>query len=352
MLNHEKNSKPRFFIGANTSDGFVGYADEILNGLGKVYIIKGGPGTGKSTFMKKAAEYAEEKGLSVERYFCSSDSDSLDAVVIREAGVGIMDGTAPHCADPKYPGAREEILNLGEFWNAARLAERFEEIKELTDRKSEKFATVYKYLGVCATLRTERSCRISDCVDWKKAEAAASRLVKKLGCGERFLPLSRQISSLGMKGSTFFPTYLEEAEECWYVSDTRGVGGFFFEELLTAAQKASLEVWISRDPLLEINALFFPEKKVAVLDRSAEGAAERAGKVINTERFVIRERIAKNRARLRFLTRLEAELYARVGELFEEIRRDHFALEEIYRGTMSFKKIDAFENSFLKKLFP
>ena len=66
----------RFFIGANTARGFVNDADDIFSGLKKLYILKGGPGTGKSTWMKRAAEKAEKAGYPVERYFCSSDSSS------------------------------------------------------------------------------------------------------------------------------------------------------------------------------------------------------------------------------------------------------------------------------------
>ena len=47
-----------YYIGANTSLGFVNCADERLRGLSKLYVIKGGPGTGKSTFMKEIASRA------------------------------------------------------------------------------------------------------------------------------------------------------------------------------------------------------------------------------------------------------------------------------------------------------
>ncbi|MBO5797021.1 MAG: ATPase, partial [Clostridia bacterium] len=48
----------RFFLGANTPGGFVGYMPEsYAAGEGwRVYIIKSGPGTGKSTFMRRVWE--------------------------------------------------------------------------------------------------------------------------------------------------------------------------------------------------------------------------------------------------------------------------------------------------------
>ena len=67
------------FAGANSAAGFVSFYETILfdEEIERIYILKGGPGTGKSRFMKDAALLAVERGFSVERYSCSSDPDSL-----------------------------------------------------------------------------------------------------------------------------------------------------------------------------------------------------------------------------------------------------------------------------------
>lgn len=38
-----------------------------------------------------------------ELYYCSSDPDSLDAVVFRKIKAIIVDGTSPHVFEPDYP---------------------------------------------------------------------------------------------------------------------------------------------------------------------------------------------------------------------------------------------------------
>ena len=45
-----------FFAASNSSTGFVSYFDVIFNpkSYEKIFILKGGPGTGKSHFMKSA----------------------------------------------------------------------------------------------------------------------------------------------------------------------------------------------------------------------------------------------------------------------------------------------------------
>ena len=54
-----------FFASANTSEGFISYFDTIFdaNTLKEIFIIKGGPGTGKSGFMKRIANLAEKRGI-------------------------------------------------------------------------------------------------------------------------------------------------------------------------------------------------------------------------------------------------------------------------------------------------
>src|SRR5690625_200492 len=94
------------FLGGNTPLGFFSYFDHLIRpGDGKrLFVIKGGPGSGKSYFMHRIGERLQAEGLDVEYFHCSSDADSLDAIRIPSLDVAWVDGTAPHVIDPKYPG--------------------------------------------------------------------------------------------------------------------------------------------------------------------------------------------------------------------------------------------------------
>lgn len=69
-----------FFLGANTPQGFVSRFDQLADPAGgwREFVIKGGPGTGKSTLMKRVAAAAEGRCEQIELIHCSSDADSLD----------------------------------------------------------------------------------------------------------------------------------------------------------------------------------------------------------------------------------------------------------------------------------
>ena len=92
------NQAPLFFLGANSPGGFVSRFEQVYekDGSWRAYIIKGGPGTGKSTFMKKLASLAMQMGTEVHLAPCSSDPMSLDAVILPSIRCCFMDGTAPH----------------------------------------------------------------------------------------------------------------------------------------------------------------------------------------------------------------------------------------------------------------
>ena len=109
----------KIFLAANSPSGFVSFFDELYNPYRncRAYIIKGGPGTGKSSFMKYIAVKAADRGYEAVLCPCSSDPDSLDGLIIKDLKTVIIDGTAPHTVEPVYPGACEEIINLGVFWN-------------------------------------------------------------------------------------------------------------------------------------------------------------------------------------------------------------------------------------------
>lgn len=87
----------RFFLGANTPQGFVSRFDQLTDSRDgwRCFVLKGGPGTGKSTLMRKVAASLEQRCQRIEYIHCSSDADSLDGVIAPELKFCIADGTSP-----------------------------------------------------------------------------------------------------------------------------------------------------------------------------------------------------------------------------------------------------------------
>ena len=121
------------FPAATGPDGLISCFDHLMPDaqLRRKIILKGGPGVGKSTFMRRvhAALCGDAEDSTL--YFCSGDPDSLDAVAIPGKGLLILDGTAPHIVDPAIPGARDSLINLGDCLNEDALRPRLAQIRSV-----------------------------------------------------------------------------------------------------------------------------------------------------------------------------------------------------------------------------
>lgn len=135
----------KFFPGANSSEGFYSLYHYILPKPQIKIILKGGPGVGKSTFIKKIARELMAEGWEVEHCCCSSDNSSLDGTVI-DKRAAVIDGTAPHTVDPIHPGAVDDIIHLGEYWDEEFLWKNREEVIHLGNQISQHFTRAYLFL--------------------------------------------------------------------------------------------------------------------------------------------------------------------------------------------------------------
>lgn len=145
-----------FFAGSNTCRGFYGVFDSVfdLSRLNRLFILKGGPGVGKSSLMKRAAQYAEGLGLTVDRCHCSSDPESLDGIIIRSIGVALMDGTSPHSTDPVLPAAADEIINLGTGLDEEKLKVRRKALEALGFEIKKQFNASNLFSAAAESIRT------------------------------------------------------------------------------------------------------------------------------------------------------------------------------------------------------
>ena len=148
-MEYRSTGDDAYFAASNSEKGFTSYYKECFDTarIGYLYAIKGGPGTGKSRFMREVAQYAQQRGWSAELIYCSSDADSLDGVILTKEGDGIalLDATAPHVYEPTLPGVREELINLGAFWDRQKLQAYGEEIALLNRQKSRAYRNAYRY---------------------------------------------------------------------------------------------------------------------------------------------------------------------------------------------------------------
>ena len=155
-ISSEQGKNVNRFFGTMLKNGSVNYINELTEGFSKRIFIKGRPGSGKSTLMRKLAQAARERGFDTESYFCSFDPKSFDMVIIRELGFCIFDATAPHELFPKFKS--DEILDLYALCiNHETDIKYKDELSDITKRYSEKMSDARDILAQIEEIRFQNN---------------------------------------------------------------------------------------------------------------------------------------------------------------------------------------------------
>ncbi len=144
----------QYFLGANSAAGFYSLYGGFCRGKGDyLSIIKGGPGTGKSGFMRRIGMAAEQAGLDVEYVLCSGDSASLDGIYIPSLHRGWMDGTSPHSAEPNFFGIDGDYVNLSRFCKTPLSKPEAAEAEKLYKGYKAQYAKAYEFLNAASAVK-------------------------------------------------------------------------------------------------------------------------------------------------------------------------------------------------------
>ncbi len=340
-----------FFLGANSKDGFYSLYHALSEAADKIYIIKGCPGGGKSTFMRRVESILEYPS---ERIYCSSDPDSLDAVIFPEKRVALVDGTSPHVVEPVFPIACEEYLNLGAFVNPDRLDRAA--VKETTLRYKEKFARIYR-LTACAGLLSEEANALArrgadETQITKKAAGILAREVRQIGSAGKLLP--RFLSAISPKGAvTLFDTVPFYADRVYALEDSYGLAHPLLEEISSRAVALGHTVYACRSPLnpSQTEHLILPEARLAFVTTNAAHPYPHTP----TRRLRIDAKLSPaykkaHRGKLKFAASLSAELVAAACEELFEAKRIHDDLEALYHPCVDFDGILREAEALAKKI--
>ena len=353
-------SLPIYFLAANSADGFVnGFknAYDAMDGW-RAYLIKGGPGTGKSSFMKKFAHHMVSLNIKTEIIPCSSDPDSLDGVILPDRKVIILDATAPHTLDPVYPGVCEEILNFGQFWNIETMKPKKEEILHLIGENKDLHLRASRLLSAIGQImRNEMKISlIATDIDktFDYGEKLAKRYLKNKGKkGKEWV---RYLSGVTPKGLVFYKETIDKiCEKKVLISDEYGtVSNILFSVIRDISLSYGYEIITVRNNFLpdeKIDHILIPELSLAFCTNNAFSDIDSENiRKIHAERFMHRDVIKANRSKILFGRRVIKELLINTVGTLKEAKEVHDRLEAYYIKAMDFGKLNSFFDDFVKKL--
>jgi hypothetical protein len=265
------------FPGNNTSAGFFSYYPYILpqREASRIFCLKGGPGVGKSTLMERIAGRMADQGYVIEYLHCSSDPDSLDGMVIPALRTAIIDGTAPHVVDPINPGAVDEIVNLGEYWDANGIRRFRDDIIGIGEAVGQLFRRAYRYLAAAKCLMDDvlAECPVNSAGIYGEAEKIVSAHMAKGAAAQPGRARKMFASAITPKGVLhYIETLPGEQDTVYMVESCWGAG---VTELLSRISDAAVargmaveQYYCPMDPEKRIEHLLIPALKLAFVSRS------------------------------------------------------------------------------------
>lgn len=342
------SSQGGLFVCANSGFGFVSYFNELLQDSSTLYLVKGGPGTGKSGLMKKVWQEAEKRALPVLPILCSSDPSSLDGLILPEAGVAFADATAPHLLEPLLPGAREQIADTGRFWNASALAARKKELELLSLGKKELYSRAYLLLEAAKNAALCRESLSNELLDLKKGEQTVSRWAKKVFSKKGKATVLFQ-KALSMRGALISDALLKRADCIVTILPRYAASTHLLELLLQKAREKEQRMLLLLDPLtLKPDALYFEESRC--LFRCGDALLLERERIVDPRRLLSSPEKSR-KDQLKRLEKSEEMLVHSALELLSEVKDLHFKAEEIYGSAMDFSSLEEYENELLSSLF-
>jgi hypothetical protein len=341
-----------YYTGGNTARGFYSLFESNLQPLTRVFILKGGPGTGKSSLMKAIGTEWARKGYDIEYLHCASDNGSIDGVIIPALKVGIVDGTAPHVLEPKAPGVIDEYVNLGTAWNSKQLASHKDEVFKYTTKITEAFQSAHATFAEALKIHDEWETIYINTMDFAKADELTQRLIETLFAGERKNKKAnvrhRFLGAATPKGPVDFIQNLTEDIPCRYFIKGRPGSGksTMLKKLAGYAEQNGFDVEVYHcgfDPH-SLDMIIVRERGIAVFDSTAphEYFPNREGdRIIDMYGTVISpETDEKYALEIQGISQRYAVKMKEGTAFLADAKSWHDQLEQIYVKAMDFTKVD------------
>ncbi len=356
-----KGKERHMFPGGNTSQGFFSYYDYVLpqEKAKRIYILKGGPGVGKSSFMKKIAAGVCREGCSIEYMHCSSDPSSFDGVVFPDKDVAIIDGTAPHVLDPKNPGAVDEIINLGQFWNDEGIIKNREKIFITNKETSRLFQRAYRYIQAAYSIYKDSEAIYSIAMNQGKANVKVLEVVDRVFKGIDISEVEgtqRHLfaSAITPEGLVNYLPSLISTREIIVVEGNPGTGT---ERLLERVCSSAIERGLYTESFycalnpLKLEHLIIPELDISITTSNKYHNADINPTLkINFNDLLDQDILRKYKEEIVFNQKEFELLLNKAVKTIHQAKEKHDELEGFYIPNMNYNEVQKCQEETLKRI--
>ncbi|WP_144460587.1 PRK06851 family protein [Siminovitchia fortis] len=169
-----------YFGGGNTAKGFSNLYDSNMRGLDRVFILSGKSSLEKKGLIHRLMDEWTGKNVSLEALHSPNDPDSLEGLIIRELGFGIVDGDFPREIGKEFVGDRWETVDLDVMDFSSLEAAVKKDITQLEAKREDALDKAYQSYAAGLRVHDRWEKLYVDRMDFLKADQVTDRLIKKL----------------------------------------------------------------------------------------------------------------------------------------------------------------------------
>ncbi len=335
-----------YFAGSNTFNGYVPCLQEIFSNTEKLFILKGTPGCGKSTLMKRLFYRGKQLGKLCIPIKCSADNSSFDGVVFPELSAGVADGTAPHVIEPSFPMINEKIIDISGDYDASFAETYGKAVKDALYGKSRAYRRAYSLLSAAGGVNTAINEITAQLYNVEKAKKYAEKTVRHYACASGSSHLM-PCTCFNGSGFSFIPP--EGKFESITFADRYGIGERILKTIADICKEKNRECGIVPSPVdaEAVCAVYLPGALLA-----SERYFEIPGsQKVNVNRFTDKDALKTNSQVLRKYDAAMRELLEMSAECMKEAAALHEKAESIYSFCADHSIADAAFVELAKNIF-
>lgn len=265
-----------FYAGGNTARGFTSLFPSTLQGLEHLFILKGGPDTGKSALIQAIGDQMADNGHDIWFIHCASDNDSLDGLVIPALKIGIVGGVAPHAIEPQLDGVTTHIVEWAQICDTAHLRLQGTAIDTLNNEIKQAYERAYSGFAEALRIHDEWEALYISNMNFKAADELTREYIDILYGEHKQDKISRVdhrfLGAATPNGAVDFVPNLTEGLKRYLIKGRAGSGkSTMLKKLAAAASDRGFDVEIYHcgfDPN-SLDMIIVRELGVAMFDSTA-----------------------------------------------------------------------------------
>lgn len=333
--------KKEFFASANGYSGFKSYFDSVFNSyeFDRIFVLKGGPGTGKSTLMKTMLNSLKNRGLSAEVFRCSSDSNSLDGLIFsnEKKRIAVIDGTAPHERDAVVPGVVDVLINLGEAIKNEEIEKSKQEILSLNSLKKAAYLNAYDQLRKSSVFARNSVAEIYEALDFECINKLCSSIISDLNIKNKSSGV-RLFSSFSKDGYVTLESFKSALSMRYTVRGEYGSELIFMTLLSNRLREEKIPFLKIVSPVDEnlVEGIYFKDDNIGIIGGHGGNC------IYDTSDCFISSKKSTLTEKVRALQKCKEFYEEEAKKFLLKASEYHFALEKIYTSSVDFDIINSY----------